>query len=255
MFLFKKIVGTLLFPVSLCLEIMLLGLFFLWFTRRQRAGKILVTLAVGLLVLLSYGPFSALLLRPLEYAYPSQPGIEEIRGARWIVVLGGGHVSDPKVPITSQLEESAMIRLVEGIRLQRMNPEAKLLLSGGRGFDPVADAEIMARVALSIGVDRQDIVLETASRDTEDEAKMIRGMVGNDTFLLVTSASHMPRSMALFKKLGLNSIPAPTGHTVKERQEEANPTRFFPSVDGLRKAETAFYEYLGLTWAKLRGEI
>ena len=147
-----------------------------------------------------------------------------------------------------------MTRLVEGSRLQKMIPGAKLLLSGGRVFDPVADAEVMAKLALSIGVDRQSMVLETASRDTEDEAKLIKEMVGNDPFLLVTSASHMPRSMALFNKLGMKPIPAPTGYMVKETQG-SNPRMFFPSVDGLRKAETAFYEYLGLAWAKLRGQI
>jgi uncharacterized SAM-binding protein YcdF (DUF218 family) len=261
-FLFKKIVSSFLFPVPLCLEIMLAGLFFLWFTRRtyggftrgQKLGRILVTLGVGLFAVLSYGSFPDMLLKPLEYSYPPKPGIEEIRRAKWIVVLGGGHVSDPRVPITSQLSEDSMTRLVEGIRLQKMNPEAKLLLSGGRVFDPVPNAEIMARVALSIGVDRQNMVLETASRDTKDEARIIKEMVGNDPFLLVTSASHMPRSMALFKSLGMNPVPAPTGHIVKETQG-AGPRRFFPSVGGLSKAEAAFYEYLGLAWAKVRGQI
>jgi uncharacterized SAM-binding protein YcdF (DUF218 family) len=253
-FLFKKIASTFLFPVPLCLEIMLVGLLFLWFTRKQKLGKVLVTLGVALLAVLSYESFSAMLLKPLEYSYPPKPGIEEIRRAKWVVVLGGGHVSDPRVPITSQLSDESMTRLVEGIRLQRMIPGAKLLLSGGRIFDPVAEAEVMARVALSIGVDRQSMVLETASRDTEDEARIIKETVGNDPFLLVTSASHMPRSMALFNKLGVKPVPAPTGYMVKETQG-ANPRMFFPSVDGLRKAETAFHEYLGLAWAKLRGQI
>jgi uncharacterized SAM-binding protein YcdF (DUF218 family) len=261
-FLFKKIASSFLFPVPLCLEIMLAGLFFLWFTRRtyggftrgQKLGRILVTLGVGLFAVFSYGSFSGMLLKPLEYSYPPKPGIEEIRRAKWIVVLGGGHVSDPRVPVTSQLSEGSMTRLVEGIRLQKMNPEAKLLLSGGSSFDPVANAEIMARVALSIGVARQNMVLETASRDTEDEARIVKEMVGNDPFLLVTSASHMPRSMALFKSLGMNPVPAPTGYIVKERQG-ADPRMFFPSAGGLRKTEAAFYEYLGLAWAKLRGQI
>jgi uncharacterized SAM-binding protein YcdF (DUF218 family) len=254
LFLFKKIVSTFLFPVPLCLEILLVGLFFLWFTRRQKLGKVFVTLGVALLAVLSYGSLSDMLLKPLEYSYPPKPGIEEIRRAKWIVVLGGGHVYDPRLPITSQFSEESMTRLVEGIRLQKVNPGAKLLLSGGRVFDPAADAEIMAQLALSLGVDRQNMVLETASRDTEDEARIIKQMVGNDPFLLVTSASHMPRSVALFNNLGMNPIPAPTGHMVKEARE-LNPRMFFPGVDGLRKAETAFYEYLGLAWAKLRDQI
>ena len=69
MFLFKKIVGPLLLPVSVGLEVMLLGLFFLWFTQRQRTGKMLVTIGAGLFGLLSYSVFPNMLLRPLEYRY------------------------------------------------------------------------------------------------------------------------------------------------------------------------------------------
>ncbi len=254
MFLFKKIASTFLFPVPLCLEVMLVGLFLLWFTRKQVLGKVVVTLGAVLLGVLSYGSFSDGLLRPLEYSYPPKPAVEAIRGAKWIVVLGGGHVSDPRVPVTSQLSGESMARLVEGIRLQKMNPEARLLLSGGSAFDPVPNAEIMARVASSIGVDRQNMVLETTSRDTEEEARTIKDMVGNEPLLLVTSASHMHRSMALFKSQGMNPVPAPTGHMLKEPQG-TSPRAFFPGTDGLRKAEAAFYEYLGLAWAKVRGEI
>jgi uncharacterized SAM-binding protein YcdF (DUF218 family) len=98
------------------------------------------------------------------------------------------------------------------------------------------------------------VILESLSKDTKDEARLIKNIVGNDRFVLVTSASHMPRSMALFKKLGMQPIPAPTDYWVKERQG-ISPAMFFPSSNGLRKAERAFYEYLGLAWANLRGQI
>jgi len=70
--------------------------------------------------------------------------------------------------------------------------------------------------------------------------------------LLVTSASHMPRSMILFKKLGMHPIPAPTEYQVKGRRG-TSPKRFYPTADGLMKAERAFYEYIGLVWTKMRG--
>jgi uncharacterized SAM-binding protein YcdF (DUF218 family) len=60
--------------------------------------------------------------------------------------------------------------------------------------------------------------------------------------------------MALFQKLGMKPIPAPTDHWVKERKG-ISPYAFFPRADALRKAELAFHEYLGLAWAKLRGQI
>jgi uncharacterized SAM-binding protein YcdF (DUF218 family) len=107
-----------------------------------------------------------------------------------------------------------------------------------------------------LGVDRQNLILETLSKDTEDEARFIHKIVGKDPFVLVTSASHMPRSMALFKKLGMQPIAAPTDYGLREGQEEAlNPGMFFPNVGELVNTETAVYEYLGLAWAKLRGKI
>lgn len=254
MFLFKKIVGPLFFPVSVCIEILLLGLVLLWFTKRQRAGKILVSIGTVLLLALSYGGVSDMLLRPLEYRYPPLLSTgDELRDVKWVVVLGAGHHSDPRLPVTSQLSETAITRLAEGIRIHRMLPESKLLLSGSGVFDPVSNARLMADLAVSLGVGRERIVVEEKSRDTEEEADLIKGLVGNERFVLVTSASHMPRSMAIFKAAGTRPIPAPTGHRVKERQG-ISPAMFFPFADNLKKAERAFYEYLGILWAKLRGK-
>ena len=254
MFLLKKITAPLFSPLCLCIELLLLGLFLLWFTRKQRAGKIIVSLGVILLCLLSYGAVSNSLLRPLEYKYPPLVHLEAVHDIKWIVVLGGGHISDPGIPCTSQLSDASIARLVEGVRLYKMLPGSKLILSGGSAFDPVPDAEILQDCALAIGVRKKDLVLESVSKDTKDEARLIEKIVGDDSFVLVTSASHMPRAMALFKRRGMHPIPAPTEYLAKARQK-ISPAMFFPSADGLQKAERAFHEYLGLAWAKLRGQI
>jgi len=256
MFLFKKIVGPLFFPLSLCLEILVIGLILLWLIPKKRVGKVMVSLGIILLALLSYGVFTHTLLKPLEYKYPPLFKLKDLPEVRWIAVLGGGHTSDPEMPANSQLSGSCLSRLVEGIRAHKSLPGSKLILSGGALYDPVSDAAVLADVALMLGVDRQNLILETLSKDTEDEARFIHKIVGRDPFVLVTSASHMPRSMALFKKLGMQPIAAPTDYGLKEKQEEGlNPGMFFPSVGELINAETAVYEYLGLAWAKLRGRI
>lgn len=114
----------------------------------------------------------------------------------------------------------------------------------------------MANIAQDLGVRRENMILESVSRDTEGQAGLIQKIVRNDPFVLVTSAGHMPRSMALFRKLGMQPIPAPTDYRVRERQgEKINPVMFFPQVDGLGKSTIAIYEYLGLAWAKLSGRI
>ena len=118
--------------------------------------------------------------------------------------------SDPRLPANSQISAAALERVVEGVRLYKTIPGSKLLLSGGRVFDPVPEAEVMAQIAELLGVKSQDISLESDSRDTADQAVIIGKRIGRERFILVTSAAHMPRSMALFKKRGLQPIPAPT---------------------------------------------
>lgn len=258
MFLLKKIISPLFFPAPLCVETLILGLIILWFTRRQKAGKTIASVGVGMLLIFSHPSISKILLRPLETQYPplvlnSAHLRPEATGLRFIVVLGGGYSSDPRIPVTSQLGEETMVRLVEGIRLYKELPGSKLILSGGRLFDPVPQAEIMGKVAEAVGVSRQDIILESESKDTEEETQLIQPMVGKNPFILVTSAAFMPRSMALFKKLGMNPFASPTDYLANQTQE-IDPYSLYPSGVGLLKAERAVHEYLGLAWAKLRGK-
>ena len=173
---------------------------------------------------------------------------------KWIVVLGGSHVSDPRLPANSQIGAAALGHVVEGVRLYKTIPGSKLLFSGGVVFDPVPEARVMARIAELLGVKSQDISQESDSRDTADQAKIVAERIGRERFILVTSASHMPRSTALFKKHGMQPIPAPTGFLVREGPRP-DPRRFFPCASSLSGMETAGHEYLGLAWAWLRGEI
>jgi len=155
MFLFKKIVAPLFFPVPLCLEILLLGLILLWFTKKQKAGKIVVSIGVGLTMIFSFGTFQDILLRSLENKYPPLINLQKVDDVKWVVVLGGGHTSDPELPVTDQISKSSLSRLVEGIRIHRNLPGSKLILSGGGGFDPVPNARIMADVATVWGLATQ----------------------------------------------------------------------------------------------------
>ncbi len=251
MFLLKKIVSPLFYPLTLILGILLLGLFLLARTRRQKTGKIVILMGILSLGLLSFDPVSEALLRPLEYKYPPLLSLENLKDTKWIVVLGGGHVSDPRLPPNSQLSASALARLVEGIRFYRGLPNSKLILSGGALYDKVPEAKLFAEVAFEFGVKKEDMVLEEDSKDTEDEARLIAPIVGKERLVLVTSASHMPRSMTLFKRYGMSPLPAPTDHLTKE-PGSISPRMFYPSAESLWNAERAFHEYLGLIWLRLK---
>ena len=251
MFHFKKIIAPFLFPVPLCIEILLVGLALLWFTRRQRLGKILVTLAFVLLTALSYDFFSGYLLTSLEYKY--HPLVHPPAKVKWVVVLGSSAYCDVELPIGNRINEAGLFRLIEAVRLYREIPGCKLLLSGG-GTGRASSADNMAEIALMLGLPNEDLVVESDSVDTETEARIIRPIVQDEQFVLVTSASHMERSMALFKKEGMHPVPAPAEYLV-QKDKCNSPYPEMPSIEGLKKATTAFYEYLGLTWLKIRGGI
>jgi uncharacterized SAM-binding protein YcdF (DUF218 family) len=261
MFIFKKIFSRFLFPIPLCLEVLLIGLALLWFTKKQKTGKTLVTLAGVLLFLFSSHFFSALLLAPLETRYPPllvTPGAPAAIGlskAKFIVVLASGFSSDPSRPVEIQLDDSSIARLVEGVRVSKILNCCKLVLSGGPGPDGVTSiAQAMAQLAQELGVGRQDMILEAQSGDTEDEARLVAPIVGEEPFILVTEASHMPRAIALFRKQGTHPIADPMGFRTSHGQPLA-PDQVFPDAEELRGSQRAVYEYLGVAWAKIRGKL
>src|SRR4051812_45853002 len=201
MLLFKKLVAPLLFPLPLCFLLMGAGFALLWFTRRQKAGRVIATSGFAILVVLSYGWISTPLLQSLERVYPP-PGAADVAQAKWIVVLGGGTSSDPSLPITSRATGTTLARLVEGIRLHRQSPGSRLVLSGSAVFGSGSDAEAMQAIALGLGVAPERIVLDDESPDTESQAVNVARIVKDEPSVIVTSAFHMRRSLGLFADAG-----------------------------------------------------
>src|SRR5207244_3733329 len=206
MFLLKKIISSLFLPLPVCALLLIAGLIFLWFTGRQRLGRILVSLGAVTLLLFSNASIPSLLLQPLERPYtPMLATAEQVATftqppVKWIVVLGAGDTYSPSLPPTTQLHDASLSRIVEAIRLHKELPELKMVLSEGTAFENVPVAEVMGRAMRALGVEEKDLVLETQSRDPEESAQFVQAIVGKDRFILVTSASHMRRSQALFRK-------------------------------------------------------
>lgn len=258
MFLFKKILGCILSPLTFPILILIFGFFYLQFRRTQRKGKFFVFFGIVLLLLFSYQFTADRLVRTLENRYTpvSAEALAQAKSPiKWIAVLGGGHYPDSRLPATGQLSDAASARLIEAVRLHRQLPGSRLILSGGAVYAPVDEAQVMAKAAGILDVKSKDMMLESKSQDTEEQAVRIREIVGKDRFILVTSAAHMPRSMALFKKAGLEPIPAPAHFMAPVVSEKINPGMFFPRADNLRKSESAVHEYLGILWAKVRGKL
>lgn len=234
------------------------GLVLLFCTRRQKLGRAFVALALFALAVFSNSGVAQFLIAPLENQYAAIP---EARAAndlpptanvcRFIVVLGGGHGDAPQLSRLSQLSPSALGRLTEGVRLAYLLPEAKLIVSGYNGPRELSHAQILADSAQSLGIAPARIVRFDNTRDTDDEAQAILREIGPQPFLLVTSAWHMPRAMALCKKAGLNPIAAPADFMERGRLDESCSFLAW-DIGALERSTKAIHERLGLFWAKMR---
>lgn len=256
----KDLLTAFLNPLPLSLTILFVGVLLLWFSPKKRVGTIVVTVGFLLLVLVGEGSLSSALIEPLEYRYPAvdPERLRQEAGApvTYVVVLSAGHVTDTTVSLTSQITRVSLIRLIEGIRLLHALPGSKLVLSGDSAYDAVSEAAMMAKLAEELGADHKDIIVEPTARNTEEQAQRIKDIVGQDRFVLVTSAVHMPRAVALLEKLSLHPVAAPTGYYLRQSKDRSfSLVSHFPSAESVRVAERALHEYLGVMWSKLRGHI
>jgi uncharacterized SAM-binding protein YcdF (DUF218 family) len=242
LFILKKIVGELSGPLSIGLFVALVGLVALY-SDRLKAAKLLLPSAFVWIMLVSYEPVSDLLLKPLEQTYPAL--IETPRDVGYVLVLGSGHKSDQNLPINAQLSSTALARLSEGIRHHNNLSGAKLVVSGYSGpHDEYTHAAMQKSTAVALGIDAEEIVMLERPKDTVEEATAMKEVVGSKPFILVTSASHMPRAFSIFTAQGLHPIAAPTDYHVRGKSEWLH----MPRGESLCSSDIAFHEYLGLAW-------
>lgn len=252
--LLTKLIAAFLSPLPLvCLILLMAGL--LRLLRRTRLAATAAGLAVILFLVFSVEPFARWLILPLETRYDPVSQPQAFRDIRWILVLGSSASEDADAPPTTRLSGIASLRLAEGLRLQRALPESTLVLSGGSVFGSAPSATVMSRAAIAMGADPERLRIHPNPRNTREEAEFMREAVGNDPFLLVTSASHMPRAMLLNRKAGLNPIPAPTARRAAGTAVANDPAYWLPSARALAMSERAIHEYLGIAWAWLRGHV
>ncbi|MCD1126784.1 envelope biogenesis factor ElyC [Jinshanibacter sp. LJY008] len=249
LFILKKIIGNLLFPLPFLLLLMAIALLLLWFSRWQKSAKTLITMSWLGLFLLSLQPIADRLLMPLENQYATYQKNEPID---YIVVLGGGYTYNPDWAPSSNLFPNSLPRVTEGVRLYRQHPGAKMIFSGAAAIsNPLPNAKVAAMVAESLGVPEQDIIMLPQAQDTIEEAQAVAQIAQQKTLLLVTSANHLPRAMRIFQKEGLNPIPAPANQLAT--LGPLNPwEKAFPSAFYLSHSERAWYETLGNLWLTIK---
>ncbi|MCL5123590.1 MAG: YdcF family protein [Deltaproteobacteria bacterium] len=246
LFVTKKLVSVIIYPVGLTLTLILVALI-ISVKNCKRSGMVLFILAGLTLFAFSLGWTGNALLKPLEdQAGPyANPGKLQAIGVRYIVVLGGTSFTNQRS--ASDIWDRSVLRLLESVQLWKEMPGAKLVLSGGAP----SSAEAMAALPAWLGVPTESLILETRALDTDDEARLFMPIVGNEPFALVTSASHMPRSLRIFRSKGMNPLPCPCDFRAQTRQP------FFvaisPSADGLYNSQLALHEYYGQLALYIKG--
>ncbi|CAM2738183.1 envelope biogenesis factor ElyC [Vibrio mytili] len=252
MFELKKVMSALLMPLPALLLIGLFGLALISFTRKRKTGCFVVLFSFVGLFLVAFQPVSTSLLMPLERQHKAFLPVSD--SVDYVMVLGNGHVVDDEIPPTSQLSRAALMRLTEGIRILRMYPGAKLILSGYAGGSEVSHARMMANVALALGVAKSDIILLEDAKDTWEEARQAAAFVQQKGIVLVTSASHMSRALYEFNAAGIKPFPAPTNFLATDEINQAWD-KYAPKARYLEQTEIFWHEFLGSIWQRLRDTV
>ena len=216
--------------------------------RRTRRYAILLFGAGSLIyIILANGPISYWLIGNLESRYPALNSFDGIKKFDKIVILSGHAVPDSYFPISSKVSSSTAFRLIEALRIWRLFPESTILISGQKDVP-----ELMGKVLYALGLPANRLIIEAESTTTYKNAVILQKKLNEKPFILVTSAGHMPRAMAVFKKLGMKPIPAPTDYMVGNNPLAAE---FLPSPSHLMYSDMAIHEYIGILYYKLTGRL
>jgi len=263
MFLFlSKLLPLFIYPLGLSCLLLVVALITLWKRPTWAASSIFTALVI--LLLGGNGWVSNQIVRSLEWQYlPPTP----VPNAQAIVVLGGA--IKPQIPPRPWIDVSeAGDRPIYGAELYKQGKAPIIILSGGRidwkGGGP-PESKDMATLVEALGVPPSAIVQDPTSLNTYENATNVRQILrqrGINRVLLVTSAIHMPRAIAIFKKQNIDAIAAPTDFTMtnQELQEPQSSVQaillnLLPDAGKLNQTTQAMKEYIGAFIYRLRGWI
>ncbi|MEC8429554.1 MAG: ElyC/SanA/YdcF family protein [Pseudomonadota bacterium] len=243
-FLLKKIIGALMMPWSAFLCVLLLSLAIPGL--RKRIGTIAIIGIIFLSVLMT-APVGYALFGGYERQYATPDLTRAENQTRWIVVLGGGVYDDePGRSALSRLKPATLARLSEGLRLARELPEAKLVFTGSGVYVKDSNAELYARAAQELGFNAERMLKLGDPKDTPAEARAVKTLVGSEAFLLVTSASHLPRAMRLMEQKQLIAFAAPAHYEFSPGPYHWGA--YLPSESRLNAVRRLWHEQVGQRW-------
>jgi uncharacterized SAM-binding protein YcdF (DUF218 family) len=243
----SKILPLFVMPVSMVLVLILVALLLL------RHGRIKIASAcLGFALLVLWAASTPIVAesfyRHLESRYPPVP-LAEITAGDCIILLGGvvGAPLPPRVEI--ELNES-VDRVYKTAQLFRAGKGRAVIVTGGNqpwSDSPWAEADLIRELLEEWGVKSEAIFLEGSSRNTRENAVYSKNLIDAihcTTPLLVTSAAHMPRSVAAFQSVGVGVIPVSTDvRTINNPSLEV--MSFLPNASALAMTSDATREWIG----------
>ena len=242
-----KLLSLLVYPLSLGLLLLLISVLTGMFGRRG-----LSWLMGFLAFLVIYFPAtefgSEALMQPLEGRHPAFSP-EELPVADAIVLLGGAGNGESRFGRGTDLNDAAD-RVMFAAELYFAQKAPVILISGGSELSRLPEAELLAQQLQALQVPRRQLLLETESRTTYDNAVMAGEMLKNGGFkhiLLVTSGAHMRRSLALFEQQGLQVTAAAADHQIPKFADPFIPG-WVPTYPRLARSSRAIHEWVGY-WA------
>jgi uncharacterized SAM-binding protein YcdF (DUF218 family) len=253
-FLLSKTIGFFSLPSNAIAAICAIGALLL-LSRRQRAGTLTVTFGILLLLVFGYSPAGNVLLLGLSERFPAWQA--DGRPPDGIIVLGGAIDPDTSAARGTLELDSAAERVFAMIELAKRFPKARIVFSGGSANltgDAPPEAPLAGQLLESLGVSPDRIVLESASRTTDENAKFTRQAISpkpGERWLLVTSAFHMPRSIAVFRAAGFDVEAYPVDWRTRGWSDAAQP--FDMLSRGLARTDVAVHEWIGLLTYWLAG--
>jgi uncharacterized SAM-binding protein YcdF (DUF218 family) len=251
-----KLLPLSLYPLGITFVLALVGLG-LRICGRRRSGWVPTLAAVAWLWVWSMPVTSDALRASLERRYDYWP-VESVPRADAIVVLGGAFSAHASWPYPSA--SGPVDRYWHAARLYHAGRGQRILLSGGR--DPrrpanPTEAQSGARFLADLGVPAERLLLDNEARTTQQHVAHVAALLkahGLESFLLVTSASHLRRAEAVFRAGGLEPIPVATDFRVGP-DPVRRLRRYLPSANALAGSTAAVHEYVGYWFYRLRGWI
>lgn len=256
---FSDVAGFLIQPFFWLLALLVL----LFFVRKKKIRRLLVAAAVGVMLLFS-NPF---LHRIATHSWEPPPvPVEEIARAapyEYGIVLGGFTRMYARPLDRLHLNDSAN-RFSQSLELYHQRKIKKLVFVSGStttGKPPLSEAELARDAAIRFGVPVDDIIALPKSRNTYENAiefrEFLSGQSETDSLLLITSASHMPRALACFRKQELNPDSFPTDYRSNRDPGSANDlcSLLIPNAATFTAWGTLFREWLAMATYRMRGRI